>query len=623
MSARYLELDSTYRNRNQYPKPSEFVVEVSQSGQGSRITAKDPVSQASPILVWENSFQEQLARNDTNTSVPATQITVDSTIDTSTARTLLNITAPVGVLRDINDFYNGAVFDVTVGGTANIRRRIVDYQYINSTTAIIEVDSAFPDGAFGAASGVIANPSGNVPTNTASSVVKFFIPAGSNYDNFYVDCYVQSMGVVITEESRQITAYDGTTHLATLASSTTDDWNNNAAAAENFVIRCNLPQVEDNLLGVSANGHVIQLSSASSPQSDIYVGSFVRMTDPAPGETGVFAAHGGVGTATFQLAAAASAIDSFYVGMTLVDTTTGEARVVATYNGGAQTGTVTANWGAGAGTDSYYIINPVAPYAEERRIVSYYAENGTFTAHGGAATNTFTLDNQASNTDNFYVGLIITDTTTGETREVATYNGTTRSGTVTTNWGAGAANDLFVFRSATLSAPFSGTVQGVYAYEIEQFTRDNSVPFTYTGSLVSQQQSVCYEIELLNLVIPNTLLQSGSRAVFYPYLYVELQSVSSSSSGSNGLIYSNNPNANKMLFRAVVDDNAGALISPFIKIDGDGMVQTIKFKPNDALRFAVYIPNGSLFETSITDTTSPTRPDPLVQISALFSLKRL
>jgi hypothetical protein len=167
---------------------------------------------------------------------------------------------------------------------------------------------------------------------------------------------------------------------------------------------------------------------------------------------------------------------------------------------------------------------------------------------------------------------------------------------------------------------------GIYpTYEIEQFSRENCNPFTYTGSTVSSQQEVCYEIELMNLVLPNTLLVSGrgGRAIFYPYLYVELQQVASSNSHQRGIMYSNNPNAYRMLFRALVNDTATPATSPFIKIDGDGMTHAVKFKPNDSFKLGVYHGNGTLFETSLQDTTPPTQPNPMAQISACFSFKRM
>lgn len=160
-------------------------------------------------------------------------------------------------------------------------------------------------------------------------------------------------------------------------------------------------------------------------------------------------------------------------------------------------------------------------------------------------------------------------------------------------------------------------------FEILQFTRDNVVPFCYSGSLVSQQEMVCYEIELINLVLPNKTLTSGGRTAFYPYVYVELQNVSGASAGTKCVIYSNNPNSTRMLFRAAIDDIPSPVISPFVKIDGDGMVQTVKFKPNDNFKFGVYLPNGEPLQTVELDSFSPDSPDPLLQVSAMFSLKRL
>ena len=180
-------------------------------------------------------------------------------------------------------------------------------------------------------------------------------------------------------------------------------------------------------------------------------------------------------------------------------------------------------------------------------------------------------------------------------------------------------NETKLQLDCSLSIPLNETD----TYEILQYTRDNAVPFTYTGSTVSQQSMVCYEIELIDLVLPNKTLKNGGRIAFYPYVYVEFQNISSSSSGNTNIIYSNNPNSTRMLFRCPIDDIPNPLLSPFIKIDSDGAKQIIKFKPNDNLKFGVYLPNGELFETLLPEYYSPCAPNPFIQISALFSIKRL
>jgi hypothetical protein len=177
--------------------------------------------------------------------------------------------------------------------------------------------------------------------------------------------------------------------------------------------------------------------------------------------------------------------------------------------------------------------------------------------------------------------------------------------------------------TCTLDCTLPAPLVGGEAFEILGFSRDSVVPFTYTGSLVSQQEMVCYEIELINLVLPNRELKSGGRIAFYPYVYVELQNVSGASAGTKNVIYSNNPHAKRMLFRAAIDDIPNPDVSPFIKIDGDGMVQTVKFKPNDSFKFGVYLPSGELLHTIDEEHLSPLRPNPLKQISAMFSIRRL
>lgn len=230
----------------------------------------------------------------------------------------------------------------------------------------------------------------------------------------------------------------------------------------------------------------------------------------------------------------------------------------------------------------------------------------------GSTTTTLILSASSSNVNNFYKNMYIripsesipsTDPYVNQTRRIISYNGTTKEAVVE-----------FPF----VTAPPAGA-----QYEIFPPTKDNFSSFNYVGSNVSSQEMVCYEIRLINLTLPNQPLEEGSRIAFYPYVLVEFQNVSSSGAGLHNIIYSNNPNANRKLFRAAIDDVNNPVTSPFIKVDGDSMTQTIKFKPNDNLKFGVYLPNGKIFDTILNDTISPNEPNPLLQISALFSIKRI
>ena len=527
------------------------MVEIAQSGQRGRKQALDPVCNSAPILSWNNSFQETVA---SNTTAALTAVSTFSPTDP----TLLKITAPLGGIRRLNDFYNGAVLRLNVAGTDTLRR-IVDYEYLGIAAgvdnALVRVDTAFPSGVTG--NGFIENPT-PIPTNTAApAVIQFFIPGAESITNYYNNYQVELLtGGAGTPATRVITAYDTSTHLATLASATPDDWSALAQANNNFVIRRESPANSGANQGVSASGLVIQLATSANPNTEGYEGSFLRPIQPVP---------------------------------------------IAPFS------------------------TNIAPFGEQRRIIKYIGGDGIMIAIA-PATNTFTLSSSASATDGFYIGAFLTDVTAGQTRQITSYTGATRSGTVNVNWAAGVApGDSWAVRSAFLSSSFSVNPAVGTLYEIEIFSRDNATPFNYSGSIVSSQEAVCYEVELLNLILPNIHLKSerGGRPVFYPYLYVELQNVTASSSSQRDIIYSNNPNSYRMMFRAVLDDTTQATVSPFIKIDGDGMIHNIKFKPNDSFKFSVYSPRGVLFETVAQDFYSPVEPNPLVQISACFSFKRI
>ena len=233
----------------------------------------------------------------------------------------------------------------------------------------------------------------------------------------------------------------------------------------------------------------------------------------------------------------------------------------------------------------------------------------------GTTTTSIVLSAGASTVDDFYNnqflrirgatygnGLVAPQ---GEARKIVDYDGATLT--------------------ATIAPPFSNTPTIGNTAEILDFSYDNWNPFIYTGSQVSQQEMICYEIELINLILPNKILASGvgSRIAFYPYIYVELSNISGAGAGARNVIYSNNPNSTRMTFRVPIDDVPNPVISSFVKIDGDGMVQTLKFKPNDNLKFSVRLPNGEVYQTEEREFYSPREPNPEIQISALFSIKKL
>jgi len=160
---------------------------------------------------------------------------------------------------------------------------------------------------------------------------------------------------------------------------------------------------------------------------------------------------------------------------------------------------------------------------------------------------------------------------------------------------------------------------------VKNFVRNNVGTFTLSTSNVSLQEQVCYEVDLVSLTLPNAPLATSrsGRLAFYPYVFVELSSPGTSGGASRNLIMSNNPNALGATFVAPVDDVTHPEMATFIKVDGDGAAQYMKFNPNTNLKLKVTLPSGEIVKFQVTDEDPPAPPNSLGQLSAVFALKRV
>ena len=624
MNSRYLEIDSTYRDRNSWPLQSDFVVPISQTGRKDATTASDPVCLASPEELWV--FGSFNAINPGSTSVC---VTIDATPSVSDASDNVTIiaTATIGELQTIKDYYIAAVATETTSGN---QARILFYTFLGSNGTVDRASITFDSSI----SGILA--AGDVleikdPSDLGAPSYQhplFFIPDGRKASNSYPGTYLYNQ---TKNQSRQVNGYGFFTHLlsvdtsgsstSTTTSGPIDTWGNK----DTYSIRSSLPILCTSLDGdISTNPttHCSFNLNSSNILSNID-GSFLEVLY----NTEISTLAGATSVSVITLNGTSNLDDDFYIGCNIHLTSgpaQGEFQTIIAYTGSTQTAIVSPGFTSiPTAGDSYKIICP----QEARRIIKYVDYRDI--ASGGSI-NTIEFPSSASSDNGYYNNLYIvigTDIRLIESYVVTTDNlgVTTRIATVYTSFsGAITSGTAFTITSGIVSPGFSYSIAN-QPICILQFSYDNLSPFVYTGSLVSQQEMVCYEIELLNLVLPNVTLSSGGggRISFYPYVYVELQNVDASSGSLRNIIYSNNPNSTNMLFRCAVDDVPNPVNSTFVKIDSDGCVQTIKFKPNDNLKFSVRMSNGELFTTLDVDTVSPEQPNPLLQISALFSIKRL
>lgn len=174
------------------------------------------------------------------------------------------------------------------------------------------------------------------------------------------------------------------------------------------------------------------------------------------------------------------------------------------------------------------------------------------------------------------------------------------------------ANNLGDFASSSLFA-------------VLPFYRDGCVSMDYRGSTVSSNQMVCYAMTVNTLILPNQILNLpfGSLTSSYPYVLLEITNETASSGHNKSVIYSNNPNTVSATFVCSISDVNSPLITKFINISSDRATQIIKFKPNDALRFRLSMPDGRPFETELKDYLPPLQPNPLIQLNCLIEIIRL
>lgn len=513
---RYIQIESTYRDRKSWRNPSEFEIPLNQRVQ-NRHTAYDAVCDSAPIHQWKvNEFNvgatvKKVLRGFVNVNfVDGNSGAVAGLTSAGDQKTIIIKFVTIGVApsavdnvpQKIKDYYVGAVMEANVynivtsdGLLKKERRRIVSSTYLapdqysvvgggSSDEHYVQftLDRNFSDDVHHG----VYNTSGNTPEGatpisiidpsfSTSGVEKVFVPYGRLGEDSYRDYYLYNDD---DKESYKITNYDPITHLLTIDSIPTT-----TLMGKNVCIRKSLPLHVQGYISTSSINYIEDSSvfiSTLNQEEDFYKGHYIRFVN---------------------------------------------------------------------GIDS-----------ENLKIVKSEFNNAT-------TTFKFTFDKNIN--------------------------------------------------------PLTSTI--ISRYEILGFSRDNLSSLNYTGSTVSNQESKCHEIELLNMILPNKIVKNGngSRLTYYPYLYVEFTNITSPTSNGNNIIYSNNPNSKKCIFKATMDDIPNPLTSPFIKIDGDGMLQTIKFKVNDNLKFVVRLPNGEPLEFDEEDTITPVEPDPYSQISALFSVRQL
>ena len=530
INTKYIEINSSYRDRNLWPLSSEFEIPISQTGKKFIEDSIDPVSLSMPLFSWtsNNLFIEGAGTTGNVLSGNVIDPTTDPLVYCSDNLTFIIVTDDPP--QQLKNYYVGLVIKDTESPDPQPTRRIISSIYLgynNTTTKYrtqISVFNTFSD-IFKYGDVIEIND----PTDFSNTNSPYlYVPDGYLQENYYNQYLIYNE---TRNQSRPISGYSSVTHLIAI-DTTTNSLSTNLSGPintwqviDNYSLRINNPDIPYlsgvNPVIVNTIDAIITPTKISKINTTAYT---IIISDPSNNTL--------------------SKIPNKYKNYFL--------RILPY-------GDVNTN-----PTDPYYEYDPNPSNNEARRITSYY----------------YYKDNITNN----YYGV------------------------------------FSVYPSFSSSNFLIGAKT-----EILPFSYDNFNPFAYSGSLVSQQDTVCYEIQLLSLTLPNSILSiaNGGRNASYPYLYVQLSNVSATGASLKNIMYSNNPNSTNAIFRAPIYDTQDPLNTPFTRIDGGGMIQTIKFKPNDNLYFKVTLYTGELYKCNVQEYYSPLLPNPRAQITSVFSIKRI
>ena len=190
-----------------------------------------------------------------------------------------------------------------------------------------------------------------------------------------------------------------------------------------------------------------------------------------------------------------------------------------------------------------------------------------------------------------------------------------------------------IIHGCKLSTPFTRnpfsriTTSSAERYSILTQTSDNHKYLSTTGS-TSKMLNACeiaptYIMSLINVIIPNKPIKTskGGYITQYPYIYIRLDTLNSSSVTSSFLSNSSSALKTMACFKVIVDNTVDDETTKFVVLRGCEMDLEYRINFYDDLRFTVYLPDGSVFETIESDNVSPKNTHEDLQVSALFSIR--
>lgn len=568
MSKKYLEINSSWRNRNQYPNPAEFELGTNSTIETTAENAKDIVINSYPIKYFETL--------DYN-------LTPCVGMGTNTEITLI----PLGIpLSDINNYYVGYwLFDNEPPAYTTTHFRIITkYDGITHT---ITIDTPLRSGWADASLPVsdifyLQSANGLVSPTTGDPLGLLTIPNGLPNTGSYINYYAEGWRSSIL--NTKITAYEGSLKIASLQ-------DHQGTLQVTMCAAFGIPfgsQTTILLIGISG--------PALSNIDGYYVGDWIVDWEP-PDYVNIHIHRitnyvGATQIATVDPPLRAGWVQPTFLGPPYDYFTINATREIF-----------------------YNLLRPERPIFRNNSVLFsgtcvYLGKTYKYIQLSTNMTNMTNMTNTSS-ASNFFIlnkNLYVSGVTPNYARIIYYFP-------ITPAELAPIPNNICLIKETNINFSLGNYI------DILQFTRDNYTPINYSGSLFNER--CCFDITLISLTIPNVSLSTtdiGGYVVNVPYCYIEFESINNR---NLNLINSNNPNSTHALFFVSLDDYPSTFDSPFVRVNGNYPSQTIKFNPLDSFKFRIVLPSGQTLTMTENDDMSPTFPNPNMQISALFSIEKI
>jgi hypothetical protein len=248
----YLDIYSSYRNRNLWPNPGEFEVLVSQSGCKQAQTAEDPVITSSPTVEWTASLFNATVLGATNVQGMVTSITSGNIITFSSA---------IGVLQQSENYYIHSTWRSIINPTQYAR--ITSYTYLGNDRAQVTLDSSVTV--------TIGDTFDMLDSTDLTDLANplFFVPNGSNESGDYINFILYNESL---NQFRVINNYNNLTGIVTLNITTAViGW----LPTHNYCIR-QQPPVLVSIAAIGSSTNQVVFGAGASNIDNIYNGWFVR-----------------------------------------------------------------------------------------------------------------------------------------------------------------------------------------------------------------------------------------------------------------------------------------------------------------------------------------------------------